>query len=86
MLLWLRKQVVESRQTPWLERLAMKLFLAGMKDSRIYSFGSWALRLVLKLSGNSLKIPGWTETRDFPSPAEKSFKTLWKEMERRKET
>ena len=85
MLLWLRKQVVESRQTPWQERLAMKLFLAGMKDSRIYSFGSWALRLALKLSGNSLRIPGWTETRDFPRPAEKSFKTLWKEMERRKE-
>ena len=85
MLLWLRKQVVESRQTPWQERLAMKLFLAGMKDSRIYSLGSWALRVALKLSGNSLKIPGWTETRDFPPPAEKSFKTLWKEMERRKE-
>ncbi len=85
MLLWLRKQVVESRQTPWQERLAMKLFLVGMKDNRIYSLGSWALRLALKFSGKSLKIPGWTETRDFPLPAEKSFKTLWKEMERRKE-
>ncbi len=85
MLLWLRKQVVESRQTPWQERLAMKLFLAGMKDSRIYSLGSWALRVALKFSGNALKIPGWTETRDFPAPAEKSFKTLWNEMERRKE-
>ena len=86
MLLWLRKQLVESQQTPWRERLAMQFFLAGMKDSRLYSFGSWALRLALKFTGNSLKIPGWTETRDFPPPAEKSFKTLWKEMERRKES
>jgi len=86
MLLWLRKQLVESQQTPWRERLAMQFFLAGMKDSRLYSFGSWALRLALKFTGNSLKIPGWTETRDFPPPAEKSFKTLWKEMGRRKET
>ena len=85
MLLWLRKQVVESRQTAWQERLAMKLFLAGMKDSRMYSMGSWALRVALKLYGKALRIPGWTETRDFPLPAEKSFKALWKEMERRRE-
>lgn len=85
MLLWLRKQVVDLKETPWQERLAMKLYLAGMKDSTLYGLGSSLLRLALKLSGRQSKpwkVPGWSETRDFPPLAEKSFKTLWKEMER----
>jgi L-lactate dehydrogenase complex protein LldF len=88
MLLWLRKQLVDTNETPWRERLAMKVFLTGMKDSRIYAFGSWAFRMALKLTGTThrpLKIPGWTETRDLPPLATKSFKTLWKHMERREE-
>jgi L-lactate dehydrogenase complex protein LldF len=85
MLLWLRKQVAEQRQTPWRERFMMKLYLAGMKDSTLYSIGSRLLRAALTLSGRKskpLQVPGWTETRDFPPLADKSFKQLWKEMER----
>ena len=84
MLLWLRKQVVDSGGTPWLERVAMKLYLAGMKDSVLYGFGSRLLRLILKASGKanaSWTVPGWTETREFPPLAEKSFKTLWRERQ-----
>jgi L-lactate dehydrogenase complex protein LldF len=85
MLLWLRKQVVETQGTPWQERLAMKLYLAGMSDSMLYRLGSSAMRWVLKLTGRQSKpinVPGWTETRDFPPLAEKSFKTLWRELEK----
>ena len=85
MLLWLRKQIVESQGTPWQERLAMKLYLAGMSDSMLYRMGSRTMRWALKLTGRlsqPIKVPGWTETRDFPPLAEKSFKTLWKELEK----
>jgi L-lactate dehydrogenase complex protein LldF len=86
MLLWLRKQIVDTKQTPWQERFAMKLYLAGMKDATVYRMGSRLLRVALKLVGKQsrpLKVPGWTETRDFPPLAEKSFKTLWKETQQR---
>jgi L-lactate dehydrogenase complex protein LldF len=85
MLLWLRQQVVTNRHTPWQERLAMKLFVAGMSDSALYRLGSGALRLALRLGGRQgrpLKVPGWTQSRDFPPLAERSFKTLWKELEK----
>lgn len=84
MLLWLRAQVVESKETPWQERLAMKFYLAGMKDNRLYQLGSGLLRAFLRVSGKTskpLKVPGWSETRDFPPLAEKTFRTLWKEMD-----
>jgi L-lactate dehydrogenase complex protein LldF len=84
-LLWLREKVVESGETPWQERLAMKLYLLGMKDSTFYRVGSRLLRTALTLSGReSLTIPGWSETRDLPPLAPKSFKQLWKEMERKR--
>ncbi len=88
MLLYLRKQLVDQKGTPWQERLAMKLYLAGMKDSTLYRLGSRALRIALKLSGKQSKpltVPGWTETRDFPPLAVKSFKTMWKELQREAE-
>jgi L-lactate dehydrogenase complex protein LldF len=84
-LLWLREKVVENGETPWQERLAMKLYLLGMKDSTFYRVGSRLLRTALTLSGReSLTIPGWSETRDLPPLAPKSFKQLWKEMERKR--
>jgi L-lactate dehydrogenase complex protein LldF len=85
MLLWLRKQLVDRDGTPWQERLLMKLYLMGMKDNTLYEFGSRALRIALRLAGRQsqpFRIPGWTETRDFPPLAKKSFKTLWKEMQK----
>jgi L-lactate dehydrogenase complex protein LldF len=86
-LLWLRQQVVERRETPWQERLGMKLYLLGMKDTTLYRWGSRLLRAALTLCGKRdqpLKIGGWSDTRDFPPLAPKSFKQLWKEMEREK--
>lgn len=86
-LLWLRQQVAEHRETPWQERLGMKLYLLGMKDGTFYRFGSRLLRAALTVSGKRdepFKIGGWSETRDFPPLAPKSFKQLWREMERKR--
>jgi len=84
-LLWLRQNAVQSGETPWQERLSMKLYLLGMKDDTLYRCGSKLLRGVLMLSGRldqPLKIGGWSETRDLPALAPKTFKQLWREMER----
>jgi hypothetical protein len=62
----------------------MKVYLAGMKDATVYRMGSRLLRVALKLLGKQsrpFRVPGWTETRDFPPLADKSFKTLWKETQ-----
>src|SRR5262245_358443 len=84
-LLWLRQNAVRSRETTWKERLSMKLYLLGMKDDTLYRCGSRLLRGILTLAGRldqPLKIGGWTETRDLPALAPKTFKQLWREMER----
>jgi len=84
-LLWLRQNVVQRGETPWQERLSMKLYLLGMKDSTLYRYGSRLLRAALTLSGKRdrpLKINGWSETRDLPALAPKTFRQLWKEMEK----
>lgn len=85
-LLWLRERLVASRTTPWQERLAMTLYTAAMKEPGLYRMGSALLRLLLKLAGRQgrgLVVPGWSETRDFPALADKSFKQLWEEGQRR---
>ncbi len=84
-LLWLRQEAVERGETAWQERLAMKLYLLGMKDSTFYRVGSRLLRIALTLAGrDSPTIPAWNETRDLPPLAPKPFKQLWKEMERKR--
>jgi L-lactate dehydrogenase complex protein LldF len=85
LLLWLRRQVVNEDCSPWRERAMMKLFLMGMQDSFIYRMGSNLIRAAMTISGKrygALKIPGWTETRDFPPLAKKTFKQLWKKLEK----
>jgi L-lactate dehydrogenase complex protein LldF len=84
-LLWLRQKVVQRRETPWWERFSMMLYLLGMKDSTLYRSGSTLLRAALALSGKldqPLRIRGWSETRDLPALAPKTFKQLWKEMQK----
>ena len=85
LLLWLRNKAVGQGTAPWQERLMMKLFLFGMKDAFIYRSGSRLLRMAMGLLGKQTKplnVPGWTETRDFPPLAGKTFKQMWKELER----
>ncbi len=87
-LLWLREKLVARGSTPWRERLAMTLYAAGMKDPALYRMGSAILRLLLKVAGRggrSLAIPGWSSTRDFPAPAETSFKQWWEENRNQRE-
>ena len=81
-LLWLREQVVKQHKSSWQERLVIHCYTSIMKDVRLYRFGSFFLRVLLKIfykKGQYLDIPGWSKNRDFPPIAAKSFKELWKE-------
>ena len=85
LLLWLRSKIVKEDCTPWRERALMKLFLMGMQDSLVYRIGSSLIRAVVTMSGKkygTLRVPGWTETRDFPPLAKRTFRQLWKELEK----
>jgi L-lactate dehydrogenase complex protein LldF len=64
---WLWKQVL---QRPWLYRLALRL---GRWLTWPFARGGWLRRL-----------PGpaaaWTQSRDFPAPAARSFRERWREL------
>ncbi|HSF23357.1 MAG TPA: LutB/LldF family L-lactate oxidation iron-sulfur protein [Blastocatellia bacterium] len=91
-LLKLRSEWVEDRRADrsgpsFLEKAAMKLWRRAMSHPRLYSllFRTAALFQGPLLEEGKLKrLPapfgGWTENRDFPPLAKKSFRQMWKEM------
>jgi L-lactate dehydrogenase complex protein LldF len=69
------------------ERLAYRLACAVLSRPWLYRLALKAARTVLRpwASGGWLRwMPGpgaaWTEGRDFPAPARRSFRELWKEI------
>ncbi len=84
MLLWLRKSAVEARLTSGAERWIMKMFVATMKHPRLYRWSGLLGRLaqmIFASKGKGLRIPHWSEGRDFPPLPNKSFHQLWNEGE-----
>ncbi len=84
MLLWIRSYAVRKKYTPFIERLIFKLWRMSMKNLFIFEFGRSLLKLIAPLLGSQetqLKIPIWSDNKDFPPLAEKSFHQLWKEDE-----
>ncbi len=57
-------------ERPWLYRLALRLARLTMRPM---ARGEW----LRKLPGPG---HGWTDTRDFPAPARKSFREHWGEL------
>src|SRR5207253_2702343 len=64
---WLWKEVLKR---PWLYRLALKL---GRWATWPFARGGW----LRKLPGPAA---GWTQARDFPAPARRSFRERWREI------
>lgn len=72
-----------------IERAAIKAWAFTMRHTSLYNF---AFRAAAKLQGPMLKdgklesLPfafgGWTENRDFPPLAVKSFRSMWREIEK----
>ena len=87
----LRADLVEQNVPPRLEKLAMQGFVKAMSSREIYERGgklaSLSTNLLAGLSGGSIKwmpppLNGWTDHRDFPPFAKKSFREWWEERQK----
>jgi len=92
MLIQLREQLHhEPGELGRLESLAYRLWARSMRSPRAYGIATWLAtrtagriwprRWIAKLPGG---LRGWTNTRDFPAPAQKRFRDWW-ENEGKKE-
>jgi L-lactate dehydrogenase complex protein LldF len=88
MLLELRRDVVEEGNTTLFDRTGMEAFSRMMQSRGGYEsagrLGSFGSNLLAGLSGGAIKsMPGpfaaWTQSRDFPPLARRSFRDLWRE-------
>jgi L-lactate dehydrogenase complex protein LldF len=85
LLLKLRNRQAEKGITGKAQRAAFKVFESTMKRPALYRISGKAGRTVQKpFSGDSARrlpgpLSGWTDSRDLPPLADKSFRELWKE-------
>ncbi len=87
----LRSELVQTRQTPLPDRAVMRLWAASMRSPAAYRLGSAAFRVLARgsasLHGSSGPhrwlaaapgpLKGWTDLRDLPAPAARSFRAWW---------
>ena len=86
MLLNLRHQLVERRETHWVERGLFHLWAQIMRHPRAYAVATSLAATFAKLLTRGGWIPkmpppfhGWTASRDFKAPARHSFRRQWRE-------
>jgi L-lactate dehydrogenase complex protein LldF len=88
MLIQLREQLHETpERRSWLEGLAYRGWAASLRSPRLYRWGTWLATRTLGrffrqerwLKSLPGKLNGWTEQRDFPSPAPQRFRDWWKQ-------
>jgi L-lactate dehydrogenase complex protein LldF len=94
LLLDLRADQVDDGQAPWFDRMAILGFVNTMKSRSRYEnagkVAGIASNMLAALSGGNIKfmpppLSAWTQSRDFPPFAKKSFRELWAErLARRK--
>jgi L-lactate dehydrogenase complex protein LldF len=89
----LRADQVDEGEAAWFDRAAMRGFVETMKSrvryesaGKLASLGSNALA---SLSGGNIKfmpppLSNWTQSRDFPPFARRSFRELWRERQARR--
>ena len=87
MLIGLRELQHQFKPSRW-EGWAYKIWSMVLCRSWMYRWGLWGARLLLRRrakNGWLSHLPGpgakWTQSRDFPAPAARSFRDRWKEMQ-----
>jgi L-lactate dehydrogenase complex protein LldF len=83
----LRRDIVNQHLNGAMERLVYRLWAMGLKSSFIYNaigtLQKWDLRFRARKTGWVKKMPsvaaGWTQIRDMPAPARKTFHQIWKQ-------
>ena len=85
----LRRDMVAKRVMSWRERLGYRLWATAVASPVRYRLMCAAQRFVLRKrarGGWVTRMPGpgggWTQVRDMPAPARKSFHQLWRERRR----
>jgi L-lactate dehydrogenase complex protein LldF len=80
----LREKEFERRLRPWYERLGLRTWAWFARRPAIYGFASRigirALRLLADRNGMIRRLPlgsGWTDERDMPAPAGRTFRELY---------
>lgn len=88
-LIQLRDDLRRRGQMPLLQRLAFRMWRIGMKSKFLYRVGSRMGHIfmdgLLAKDGWHTKLPPpfnvWTDQRDFPAMAPRSFHKMWKDIE-----
>ena len=84
-LVLMRRDIVRTRLNGRIERLIYRLWARGMQSPFTYraisTLQKWDLRRRARGAGWVRKLPriaaGWTQIRDMPAPARKTFHQLW---------
>ena len=82
----LRRDIVRQRINGRAERFVYRMWAKSLKSPFLYKltgvFQKWDLRRRAKGTGWVKKLPsvagGWTQIRDLPAPARRSFHQMWK--------
>ncbi len=82
----LRRDIVTSHLNGWGERVVYRLWAWAMKSPLLYNTISWFQKIDLrrraKGTGWVRELPkvaaGWTQIRDMPAPAKKTFHQVWR--------
>jgi L-lactate dehydrogenase complex protein LldF len=83
----MRRDIVSQRLNGKLERMVYRMWAWSLRSPVLYKFitigQKWDLRRRAKGSGWVKDLPkgaaGWTQIRDMPVPAKKTFHELWKQ-------
>jgi L-lactate dehydrogenase complex protein LldF len=91
----LRADQVDDGKASWVDRQAMQGFLFAMGNRKRYEqagkLASLGTNMMASLSGGTIKVlppplSAWTNSRDFPAFAKKSFREQWAERLSRRKT
>jgi L-lactate dehydrogenase complex protein LldF len=82
----MRRDIVGRRLNHWYERAIYRVWAWSLRSPLLYGLiglvQKWDLRRRAKGSGWIDRMPsiaaGWTQIRDLPAPARKTFHQLWK--------
>src|SRR5687768_12719043 len=82
----LRRDINDQHLNSWIERAVYRLWAWGLKSPFLYKLigtaQKWDLRRRAKGSGWVTSLPpiaaGWTQVRDMPAPAKKTFHQMWR--------
>jgi L-lactate dehydrogenase complex protein LldF len=72
-----RRNAVQQRLDPWLQRLAFRVWRWAMEDSKRYALAGKLGRFALQLGVAQPFLKPWTKTREFPPAPAQSFRDWW---------